>query len=90
MGTKPHTLFIAPYCLFGKCASLSPFGIMLLHGSLILSSLSLAFISSVYADLPPCSSSTETDFDYVVIGAGAGGGPLAARLAESGFSGENQ
>src|SRR5438045_1852099 len=25
-----------------------------------------------------------TDFDYIVIGSGAGGGPLAARLAEAG------
>src|SRR5437879_3345212 len=26
-----------------------------------------------------------TDFDYIVIGSGAGGGPLAARLAEAGY-----
>src|SRR5579872_3515311 len=27
-----------------------------------------------------------TDFDYIVIGSGAGGGPLAANLAKAGFS----
>lgn len=28
---------------------------------------------------------TETKFDYIVVGAGPGGGPLAVRLAEAGF-----
>ncbi|ARC58456.1 Choline oxidase [Frondihabitans sp. 762G35] len=28
----------------------------------------------------------ETEYDYVVVGAGAGGGPLAVRLAEAGYS----
>jgi choline dehydrogenase len=28
---------------------------------------------------------SDADFDYIVIGSGAGGGPLAARLAEGGF-----
>ena len=27
-----------------------------------------------------------TDFDYIVVGSGAGGGPLAAKLAKSGFT----
>jgi len=29
-------------------------------------------------------SAAETPFDYIIVGSGAGGGPLAARLAESG------
>ncbi|KAJ7901015.1 hypothetical protein B0H14DRAFT_1362814 [Mycena olivaceomarginata] len=39
--------------------------------------------------LPSCtdvSSDPQHIFDFVVVGAGPGGGPLAARLAESGFS----
>lgn len=39
------------------------------------------------AALSICPDTTDAAFDYVVVGAGAGGGPLAARLAESGFSG---
>ncbi|MFF4014807.1 GMC family oxidoreductase [Streptomyces sp. NPDC001843] len=34
---------------------------------------------------PPASGPAETGFDYVVVGAGAGGGPLAANLAAAGF-----
>ena len=34
------------------------------------------------AVLPACSSNTDATYDYVVVGAGAGGGPLASRLAE--------
>jgi choline dehydrogenase len=37
--------------------------------------------------LPACPDTVKADYDYVVIGAGVGGGPLAARLAEAGFSG---
>jgi choline dehydrogenase len=33
-----------------------------------------------FAELP----ATRTEFDYIVVGSGAGGGPLAARLAEAG------
>lgn len=39
------------------------------------------------ASLPDCPNSSQADYDYIVVGAGAGGGPVAARLAESGFSG---
>jgi hypothetical protein len=51
--------------------------------------LFLVVVLQAFAALPRCSDvDTETEFDYAVVGAGAGGGPLAARLAESGFSGE--
>ncbi|KAK7464139.1 hypothetical protein VKT23_006303 [Stygiomarasmius scandens] len=52
--------------------------------------LSLAASSS---SLPQCSdiqiqsSIRGSEYDFVVVGSGAGGGPLAARLAETGFSG---
>ena len=34
-----------------------------------------------------CPSPNDADFDFIVVGGGAGGGPLASRLAESGYSG---
>lgn len=37
--------------------------------------------------LGSCPDQTKADYDFIVVGAGAGGGPLAARLAESGYSG---
>ncbi|KAK7006193.1 choline dehydrogenase [Favolaschia claudopus] len=51
----------------------------------------LAFISlSAHVlgavSLSACSSQSEPDYDFVVVGAGVGGGPVAARLVESGFS----
>lgn len=56
---------------------------------MLSASVALAVLTLVNAtQLPPCRDPTNADYDFVVVGAGAGGGPLAARLAESGFSGE--
>ncbi|KAJ7683685.1 hypothetical protein B0H17DRAFT_1204983 [Mycena rosella] len=38
------------------------------------------------ASLPTCPDRSHSDFDFVIVGSGVGGGPLAARLAENGFS----
>ncbi|KAG6901729.1 hypothetical protein C0995_008697 [Termitomyces sp. Mi166 len=38
------------------------------------------------AALPACPDSANADYDYIVVGAGAGGGPLASRLVEAGYS----
>jgi hypothetical protein len=48
-------------------------------------SLCIQFLQA--ASLPACPDRSQAEFDFVVVGAGVGGGPLAARLAESGFSG---
>ncbi|KAF8155039.1 hypothetical protein K438DRAFT_1622327 [Mycena galopus ATCC 62051] len=47
-------------------------------------------VSPAASVLPACPTATQrskSDYDFVVIGAGVGGGPLAARLALNGFSG---
>ena len=40
------------------------------------------------AKLPACPTTRTAAYDYIIVGAGAGGGPIAARLALKGFSGE--
>ncbi|KAJ7340809.1 hypothetical protein DFH08DRAFT_1012999 [Mycena albidolilacea] len=49
-----------------------------------LVSLSIHVLQAL--SLPACPPTSDADFDFVVVGAGVGGGPIAARLAESGFS----
>lgn len=44
---------------------------------------------SLARGLSTCASTgARPQYDYVIVGAGAGGGPLATRLAEAGFSGK--
>ncbi|KAJ7157342.1 hypothetical protein C8R46DRAFT_1114199 [Mycena filopes] len=46
----------------------------------------LVDVQGALQSCPNLSSDSPDVFDFVVIGSGAGGGPLAARLAENGFS----
>ncbi|KAJ7221563.1 alcohol dehydrogenase [Mycena pura] len=51
-----------------------------------LALLALPFARAALQACPDLSQSGPDVFDFVVVGAGAGGGPIAARLAENGFS----
>ncbi|KAJ7096894.1 hypothetical protein C8R44DRAFT_812396 [Mycena epipterygia] len=54
--------------------------------SRLLAGVSLAISIAKAAALPVCPPASAANFDYIVVGSGVGGGPLAARLAENGFS----
>ncbi|KAK7047393.1 hypothetical protein VNI00_006624 [Paramarasmius palmivorus] len=60
----------------------------MLLGNMRVLFASLLFLTTplVLAQLPQCSGTDDAEYDYVVVGAGAGGGPVAARLAENGYS----
>lgn len=45
----------------------------------------LTFISSVVA-VPNEKRQNDLEYEYIVVGSGGGGGPLASRLAENGYS----
>ncbi|KAG6827564.1 hypothetical protein H0H92_011287 [Tricholoma furcatifolium] len=46
------------------------------------------FLGAIRAatSLPACLNPSDADYDFIVVGAGAGGGPLASRLADSGYT----
>ncbi|ESK87943.1 choline dehydrogenase [Moniliophthora roreri MCA 2997] len=61
---------------------------MTTHTLLRFVTATLFALPLVFAGLPQCSEPSDTgaEYDYIVVGAGAGGGPVAARLAENGYS----
>ncbi|KAJ7447064.1 alcohol oxidase [Mycena galericulata] len=52
----------------------------------ILAFISLSIQTIPVVSLPACPDTSQSEFDFIVVGSGVGGGPLAARLAENGFS----
>jgi hypothetical protein len=63
---------------------------MLLLALLLLAIIFRDALSSTppgIATLEECPNTENATYDYIVVGSGAGGGPVAARLAENGFSG---
>ncbi|KAH7335695.1 hypothetical protein B0J17DRAFT_51152 [Rhizoctonia solani] len=51
----------------------------------LAASIGATFLRTATAALEACPTSSSAEYDYIVVGAGAGGGPLAARLAINGY-----
>lgn len=49
--------------------------------------LATAILIVTSVALTTCPNPSKADYDFIIVGSGAGGGPLAARLSESGYSG---
>ncbi|KAF5378861.1 hypothetical protein D9615_006948 [Tricholomella constricta] len=73
---SPHIKMDSERQVESRCPMLS------LTGSWIL----YICIVAARAALNACPSRADADYDFIVVGSGAGGGPLASRLVESGFS----
>ncbi|KAI1301996.1 GMC oxidoreductase [Xylaria venustula] len=55
--------------------------------SVILRAIALALVASGISVAAPAAEATQaTEYDYVVVGSGPGGGPLAVNLAKAGYS----
>lgn len=46
----------------------------------------ILFVNTASASVPNTAANVSNTYDYIVVGSGPGGGPLAARLALAGFS----
>lgn len=66
---------------------MAPYGLHNLRGPLAIISLFIQVLRAASASLPSCPHKSDANYDFVVVGSGVGGGPLAARLADNGFSG---
>jgi hypothetical protein len=55
--------------------------------ALISSRLVLGSTTQELNALEECPDTESSVYDYIVVGSRAGGGPVAARLSENGFSG---
>ncbi|CAE6452223.1 unnamed protein product [Rhizoctonia solani] len=51
----------------------------------LAASIGVAFLKTATAAPEACPDLSSAEYDYIVVGAGAGGGPLAARLALNGY-----